>query len=250
MVRSALIASLACSAAAFAPQPAARNSVQLSETVSDLEALAQKANPVVKFYDPLSLSDQSFWGKSNEETIAWLRQSEIKHGRIAMFAFVGYCVQSNFVFPWAETLSGQPHPSADLVPEAQWDAVPAGAKWQIFAVISALELWDECGGGGAMPHYTKGRQPGKYPPFTLFRDNVHFVLDLYDPFGFNKNMSAETKERRLTAEINNGRLAMLGIFGFLAADAVPGSVPALDGIAIPYSGDAMIPFEGQFSYFS
>jgi len=63
-------------------------------------------------------------------------------------------------------------------------------------------------------------------------------------------MSAETKERRLTAEINNGRLAMLGIFGFLAADAVPGSVPALDGIAIPYSGDAMIPFEGQFSYFS
>lgn len=87
-----------------------------------------------------------------------------------VFAFVGYCVQSNFVFPWAETLSGQPHPSADLVPEAQWDAVPAGAKWQIFAVISALELWDECGGGGAMPHYTKGRQPGKYPPFTLFRD--------------------------------------------------------------------------------
>ena len=83
MVRSALIASLACSAAAFAPQPAARNSVQLSETVSDLEALAQKANPVVKFYDPLSLSEQSFWGKSNEETIAWLRQSEIKHGRIA-----------------------------------------------------------------------------------------------------------------------------------------------------------------------
>lgn len=83
MVRSALIASLACSAAAFAPQPAARNSVQLSETVADLEALAQKANPVVKFYDPLNLSDQSFWGKSNEETIAWLRQSEIKHGRIA-----------------------------------------------------------------------------------------------------------------------------------------------------------------------
>jgi hypothetical protein len=167
-----------------------------------------------------------------------------------MFAFVGYIVQSNFVFPWAQTLAGAPHPSADLVPEAQWDAVPLGAKWQIFAVISALELWDECGGGGALPHYTKGRQPGKYPPFTLFRDNVHPVLDLYDPFGFNKNMSDETKERRLVSELNNGRLAMIGIFGFLSADKVAGSVPALNGIATPYSGDPMIPFEGQFSYFS
>ena len=74
---------------------------------------------------------------------------------------------------------GSPHPSPDLVPEAQWDAVPEAAKWQIFAVISMLELWDECGGGGAMPHYTKGRQAGKYPPFTLFRDNVHFVLGEY-----------------------------------------------------------------------
>jgi hypothetical protein len=84
----------------------------------------------------------------------------------------------------------------------------------------------------------------------LFRDNVHFVLNLYDPFGFNKNMSDETKERRLTAEINNGRLAMLGIFGFLSADTIPGSVPALSGIAIPYDGNPMIPFENQFSYFS
>lgn len=95
------------------------------------------------------------------------------------FAFVGYIVQSNFVFPWAQTLSGSPHPSPDLVPEAQWDAIPLGAKWQIFAVISMLELWDECGGGGVMPHYMNGRQPGRYPPFTLFRDNVHFVLGEY-----------------------------------------------------------------------
>jgi len=166
-----------------------------------------------------------------------------------MFAFVGYIVQSNVVFPWSETLAGAAHPSPDLSPEAQWDAVPLGAKWQIFAVISALEVWDECG-GGTMPHYTKGRQPGKYPPFQLFRDNVHFVLDLYDPAGLNKNMSAETKERRLVAEINNGRLAMLGIFSFLCADKIEGSVPALGGIAIPYSGDPMQPFEGQFSYFS
>ena len=101
---------------------------------------------------------------------------------------------------------------------------------------------------GYLPHYTKGRKPGQYPSFGKFRDSVHPVLDLYDPFGFNKKMSEETKERRLIAEINNGRLAQLGIFGFLAADKVPGSVPLLTGIVKGYSGNPMIPFEGQFSY--
>jgi len=248
-MKLAILASLVAGASAFAPSATSGVSTSLSGAKADLEAIAEKANPTLKFYDPMNLADQDFWGKGNDATIAWLRQSEIKHGRIAMFAFVGYCVQSNFVFPWAQTLAGAPHPSPDLSPEAQWDAIPLGAKWQIFAVISMLELWDECGGGGAMPHYTKGRQPGKYPPFTLFRENVHFVLDLYDPFGFNKNMSAETKERRLTAELNNGRLAQLAIFGFLCADKIPGSVPALNSIAIPYEGNPMIPFEGQFSYF-
>ena len=63
-------------------------------------------------------------------------------------------------------------------------------------------------------------------------------------------MSAAQKEKRLVMEVNNGRLAMLGIFGFLVADKLPGAVPLLDGIAIPYAGDPMVPFEGQFSYFS
>jgi len=248
-MKTAILTTLVASAAAFAPAQTGRTSSAVAESKADLEALAGKLNPNVGFYDPLNLAEQDFWGKGNEATIGWLRQSEIKHGRIAMFAFVGYIVQLNFVFPWAQTMAGAAHPSPDLVPEAQFDAVPLGAKWQIFAVISMLELWDECGGGGAMPHYTKGRQPGKYPPFTLFRDNVHFVLDLYDPFGFSKNKTEEQKERGLRAELNNGRLAQLAIFAFLCADKIPGSVPALSSIAIPYAGDPMIPFEGQFSYF-
>eukprot|EP00560_Eucampia_antarctica_P010071 CAMPEP_0197831396 /NCGR_PEP_ID=MMETSP1437-20131217/9773_1 /TAXON_ID=49252 ORGANISM="Eucampia antarctica, Strain CCMP1452" /NCGR_SAMPLE_ID=MMETSP1437 /ASSEMBLY_ACC=CAM_ASM_001096 /LENGTH=251 /DNA_ID=CAMNT_0043434295 /DNA_START=38 /DNA_END=793 /DNA_ORIENTATION=- len=246
-----VLSTLLVGASAFAPaQNTASNHGALSSTKADLEALAVKCNPQIGYYDPLNLAEQDFWGLGNEATIGFLRQSEIKHGRIAMFAFVGYIVQSNIVFPWAQTLAGAAHPSPDLLPEAQWDAVPLGAKWQIFAVISALELWDECGGGGVMPHYTNGRQPGKYPAFDLFRDNVHPVLNLYDPFGFNNKMSDETKERRLVVELNNGRLAMLGIFGFLAADKVAGSVPALQNIASSYSGDVMIPFEGQFSYFN
>lgn len=221
-----------------------------SDSKEALEALAVELNPVVKYYDPLGLADMEFWGQSTEATIGFLRHAEIKHGRVAMAAFVGYCVQSNFVFPWAQTLAGAPHPSPDLGPEAQWDAVPANAKWQILVVIAALELWDETGGGSELSHYMRGRQPGKYPTFQLFRDQVHFVLDLYDPFGFNKKMKEDVKQRRLVAEINNGRLAMLGIFGFLSADKVEGSVPLLKNIAIPYDGEVMAPFSGVNGEFS
>lgn len=79
-----IIVSLIASTAAFAPAQVGKASTQLSETKADLESLAVKANPRVKFYDPLNLAEQDFWGKGNEATIAWLRQSEIKHGRIAM----------------------------------------------------------------------------------------------------------------------------------------------------------------------
>jgi len=206
------------------------------ETRANLEAIATKANPSVAYWDPLKLADAEFWGQSNSATIGWIRHAEIKHGRVAMAAFVGYCVQSNFVFPWKETLAGAPHPEASLGPEAQWDAVPDLAKWQIIFLIGALEIYDECG-GGTMPHYMRGRKPGQYPSFQVFRDNIHFVFDLYDPFGVNKNMSDEKREERLVMEINNGRLAMLGIFGFLSADTIPGSVPGLASIAKQYEGN-------------
>merc|ERR1740124_2156237 len=88
------------------------------------------------------------------------------------------------------TKAGESFPSTDLSPEAQWDAMPANAKWQIFTVIAALEVWDECGGGDDT-HYMRGRTAGKYPSFKNFSDNAHPVLNLYDPFGLNKKMSQE-----------------------------------------------------------
>jgi len=215
---------------------------ETQEKKDDLKKLANSLNPIVNYFDPLNLAEADFWGQGEGATVGWLRHAEIKHGRVAMAAFVGYCIQSNFVWPWANTLSGDAFPSSELGPEAQWDALPNTAKYQIFTVIAALELWDECGGGGSTNHYMSGRQAGKYPSFKVFTDSVHPVLELYDPFGFSKKMSAEKKEKRLVMEINNGRLAMIGIFGFLAADAVPGSVPLLKEIAIPYGGNVMSPF--------
>jgi len=213
------------------------------ETKADLEAMAQKLNPVVGFWDPLGLAD-AVYNESNEAAIGYLRHAEIKHGRVAMAAFVGYIVQSNGIhFPWASTLSGTTY--ADIAaagsPPAQWDAVPTNAKWQIFFLIAGLELWSEC----AMDkHYMAGGKPGAFPSFKPIRDEIgHPNLDLFDPFGFSKNKTPEQKERGLLIELNNGRLAQIGIMAFVSEARVPGSVPGLAGLNIaPYSGECMAPW--------
>jgi hypothetical protein len=90
----------------------------------------------------------------------------------------------------------------------------------------------------------KGGKPGDFPDFESGPDGIpHPVpFNLYDPFKFSKNKSEEKKARGLKVELNNGRLAMLGIFGFLSAQTIPGSVPVLSGIVQPYSGEVMAPF--------
>jgi len=99
------------------------------------------------------------------------------------------------------TTSGDSFPSTDLSPEAQWDAIPEAAKWQILIVISFLELWGEqSGADSGQDHYMRGGKPGRFPSFDLFRNTVHPVpFNLYDPFGFGKGMSEATKEVRSEA---------------------------------------------------
>merc|ERR1712205_62974 len=110
----------------------------------------------------------------------------------------------------------------------------------IFGLIAGLELWSEC----AMDkHYMKGGKPGAFPSFAPIRDEIgHPTLDLFDPFGLSKNATPEKKEKGLLAEINNGRLAMLGIMAFVSEAKVPGSVPALKGLIPQYAGNPMGPF--------
>ena len=222
---------------------ATRVRAPVMETVEDLKVLAKELNPTVGYYNPTSLAEMEFWGQSQEATIGWLRHAEIKHGRVAMFAFVGFCVQSNGIhFPFDLTTSGISYAdiSAAGSPMAQWDALPTNAKLQILFAIGFLEWWGENDYAlkqGGQSHYMRGGKPGFYPPLDGGIPNP--TLNLFDPFGLSKNASPEKKAAGLRAEINNGRLAQIGIMAFVAEAKVPGSVPSLSGLITPYNGECM-----------
>lgn len=242
MMKLAVLAAVAGSAAAFAPAGSpARASVATQAALDDLKDIAEKSNPVLKYYDPLNLATTTIWGNDNEATIGFLRHSEIKHGRVAMAAFVGYIVQSNGLhFPWPMTFDGSPFPSAAGSPPEQWDALPDAAKWQIILFIGFLEWFSEAAG----THYMRGGKPGAFPKFSDHAELIpHPVpLNLFDPFGFSSNKSEEAKANGLIKELNNGRAAQFGILGFLAEQKVEGAVPLLKGVVPHYSGEPMAPF--------
>jgi hypothetical protein len=236
-----------------------------------LKLLAKGLNPVLSYWDPLNLGEAEFWQQSNEATIGFLRHAEIKHGRVAMAGFVGYCVHANGIhFPWK--VPGDELCAPGVSPPALWQGIPAEAKWQILLTIGLFEFYSESamakapGQGG---HYMRGGKPGYFPPFNMPKGTKgqsgvgtledseglpllpHPVpLNLYDPFGFNKNKSDEWKAKKLQIEVNNGRLAMIGLMSLLSEGAVPGSVPALKGL-IPASGEinVMSPFDFTKPFF-
>merc|ERR1719271_2148162 len=220
---------------------------------ADMRDLAMKLNPVVGFWDPLDIVNEN----TAPETIGWFRHAEIKHGRVAMAGFVGYLVHAAGIhFPWnIQAPIAQSSITADLptisfgdisaagAPGDMWDALPTAAKVQIGCVIGFLEMHGENSIAlerDGQKHYVRGGKPGYYPSFQG-RYPHPVPLDLWDPFGFTTKLTPERKEKALLAEVNNGRLAMIGIFGVLSASKGL-IVPGLDSLDIPkYAGEYMAP---------
>ena len=178
-------------------------------------------------------------------TVRRFRHAEIKHGRVAMAAFVGFCVQNaGIYFPWnLQGLFATPISHADISaaggPLDQWAAVPSAAKLQILFVIGLLEIWGESSyalEAAGEKHYVRGGKPGVYPSFAPIRDSGlgQPTLDLFDPFGLQKKMTPEKKAKSLLAELNNGRLAMIGIIGLVSASKGC-IVPGLDSLGLKQS---------------
>jgi hypothetical protein len=215
------------------------------DALSDLKEQAMALNPTVGYFDPLKLSEMDFWGQGSDATIGFLRQSEIKHGRVAMAGFVGYCVHENgYHWPWALSTKLPDYSSFEgLSAPAVWDAIPAASKIQIILVVGFFEYWSENSAileSEGQKHYMRGGKPGYFPTFTEIPHPVPF--DLFDPFGYSKKLTAEQKANKLNAEVNNGRLAMLGLMSLVSEAKVPGAVPALAGLIKKYDGQPMAPF--------
>jgi hypothetical protein len=192
---SSFSAGFAPMATAIVPRLVFSSSIKM-ETVADLKKLANELNPILGCehavlsrtplvpnrsltlartppiccpdWNPLGLADDNhmglgfqgnLWDKDQAETIGWFRQAEIKHGRVAMFGFVGYLVQSAGVhWPWDITPG---HPFAEISaaggPGDQWDALPANAKWQIILFAGLMEIFGEAAPRiDGSPHYMRG----------------------------------------------------------------------------------------------
>jgi hypothetical protein len=215
------------------------------ETNADLRSLAQKLNPAIGYFDPLNLGADGPDGRS-EPLIGFLRHAEIKHGRVSMAAFIGFCVQSNGIRWGFEPFKSITTNS----PLEQWDALPPSTRWNLILGVGFLEGWGELRGTGE-PHYMRGGKPGYYPNFDeIPKDTLsgwYPGLNLWDPLKIYQKQSAETKARRLVAELNNGRLAMLAIMSFISEAKLPGSIPLLKGLVAPYKGDLVFP-PGQYGW--
>ena len=242
-----LAAAFGNASAFMAARPAASRGALKMTTQDELVELAESNRDALGaglgFWDPLGCSSMSFWTLSNEETIGYLRHAEIKHGRVAMAAFLGFCVQSLDVVKGSHSFLPYRGYVENVSPQEQWDNIPVIAKLQIFTFVGMLESYGEI--PGEVPHYTQpGGIPGYYPP--LVGKRPEFLFNLYDPFDFFTEDDEESKERGLNVELNNGRAAQLGIFYMLTASKGLGAPPldAIEGFP-KYSGDIMVPFEGQ-----
>ena len=251
-----LVALALCgSASAYVAPVASKAATQLAGAKDEVVDLALSNTDALGaslgFWDPLGVTNADFWGLGNEGTIGYLRHAEIKHGRIAMAGFLGFiagCTPlvsgEHAVLPYRGYVAG-------VTPQEQWDNIPQAGKLQIIAFVGMLESYGEgAGNPDGYTHYTKGGLPGFYPSIKG-KGAGQITFDLYKPFPIFPEQSEAQKERGRRVEVNNGRAAMLGLMSLLSASAVPGSVPALSGIeGFPqYSGNVMIPFEGDFTLF-
>ena len=126
------------------------------------------------YWDPLKLADYSFWGQGEEATIGFLREAEIKHGRIAMAGFVGFIVHANGIRTQGDAIA-QAVPQGLSAP-ATWDALPEIAKWQIILFVGLMEIWRENKvvlEGEGQKHYMSG---GSTHTRTLLHARAHALV--------------------------------------------------------------------------
>ena len=186
---------LASATALQAPNQPARQTTQLSYTAS--EALPFMERPAS--LDGTMAGDVGFdpFGFSATFNVKWLREAEIKHGRICMLAWVGF-VATDLGF----TLPGDMHQVSSV--EAHDVACKYGAISQIFLWLSFVEVVHSFG-VAQMMWMGSDRVPGDFG---------------LDPLDFCSTPEKEAKMKLM--EITHCRLAMFAFSGVVTQAVLTG----------------------------
>ncbi|CAK9104075.1 Fucoxanthin-chlorophyll a-c binding protein F, partial [Durusdinium trenchii] len=153
----------------------------------------------VGFFDPFGLTKDG-----DVEAFKRRRATELKNGRVAMLATMGYIVPEYFRFP------GYCSPTEGVkfadVPNglAALGKVPAAGWTQIFLFLGLVEK--------GIYTYDPTRSPGDFKSAGV----------LGAPNG-STMVPGEGRTRKLNSELANGRLAMMAIIGMFFQDGLTGS---------------------------
>jgi hypothetical protein len=192
---AAALLAIVGSAAAFAPSSISsiKSSALKGAFIDELPgALAP-----LGLFDPLSLSD------TDEATLKRYREAEVTHGRVAMLAVVGVLVGekvegSSFLFDASVTGPAINH-LAQVPP--------------VFFIALTLAI-----GAAELKRATIGYVEPDKQIFTL-REGYSPGDIGFDPLGLKEKFDMDSIQ---TKELQNGRLAMLAIAGFVAQELVDG----------------------------
>merc|ERR1719343_1232031 len=163
--------------------------------------------PPVGYWDPLGLA------KDGDADVFYRRRcTEIKHGRVSMWAAMGYIVPEFFRWPGTCGLDGPAFGSIPNGLKALGEV--SGAGWgQMFLFCGFLELY-------------AAKQDPTDPPGKLSGAEAGFGKSYFGALGVFKGdgiEDPEKKKRSLNAELANGRLAMFAIIGMFFQDGLTGS---------------------------
>uniref|UniRef100_A0A6V1SPG2 Plastid light harvesting protein n=1 Tax=Heterosigma akashiwo TaxID=2829 RepID=A0A6V1SPG2_HETAK len=207
MIKAASLVAMLGSASAFVPSASVGGAKSVQVMKMGLEDMVgagvETGN---KPWDPLNLSKLSDVSQNNPH-VNWLRESELKHGRVAMLASVGV-----FATSIGARIPGYPVETKDWT-AAYGEMIEKNplAFVQILLFIGIIEgvtypgeLW-----------FGEGRAPGALG---------------YDPLGFAKK--DKTPEVTQLKELKNGRAAMIAMAAYASHELIPGSVPLYDALGM------------------
>jgi hypothetical protein len=188
-------------ASVFAVMPAGdkRKVDMMAKDVLEMAKSMPGITGPLDFFDPLGFCTDCSEGK-----LCFYREVELKHGRVAMLAALGFLVGENFHPLFGGDIDVPSYLAFQQTPlETFWPAVVAAiAIPEIYSVYDFNE-----------PSYNTEK-------WTMKTDRVPGDQG-FDPLGLKPEDAAELKEMQ-TKELNNGRLAMIGAAGMIAQELVSG----------------------------